>query len=492
MARYANRLQELNDHGYLYCTLFAQYGGFESNISSSQFGASGCFRTYPAALPAFRFFEISEVAISDNFGFFFYKPAETAPRFLASILVELFRRLQAAALLGEGAQTEDPYSSQLLEVLSSLEGALKRWQTALLESAGRLTKDRCWFRWGIRFVNQRFANVICAIPQADAKKRGVADWFVRQTKTNIFDAVTSSTKIFLDLQSDSTCRECLCMEFMNVLAALSHCGFATETVSSMFESCMGRIVGDRKSDNLGPYEDCGVQLPQVLSVLAKARRDMFRGPSEAPKYHLLKEILDTCRENHKCREGAAFSARHTLENILLHGFLDFFPAEGFSPSEMWSINNFQNELLDHITPLCGESVFEHPYGESPWPADEVRALMRVKTSHYFSLRLPWRFRSNEMPLSDRIAKSQPEISATRKGWVKKLLDGTTRYLRLQSTPVVSEHSNPGDPSGEALFPDEDIEDIRLACQEYPVLRDTLEEFLDELLELRASAEGGDD
>ena len=94
----------------------------------------------------------------------------------------------------------------------------------------------------------------------------MADWFVRQTTTNILNAVASSTKMYV--QNDSSDRDCLCMEFMNVLAAVSHCGFATETVSSM-----SRIVLDEC--NLGPCFQDGVQLTQVLSVLAKARGDMF-------------------------------------------------------------------------------------------------------------------------------------------------------------------------------------------------------------------------
>ena len=114
VARYANRLQELNDHGYLYAKLFAQFGGFDSNISSSQFWVS-CFRTYPSSMPAFRLFAISDDADWDIFHRFVYIPAETAPRFLASILVELFRRLQAKSLLEEGAQTNDPFSTELLE-----------------------------------------------------------------------------------------------------------------------------------------------------------------------------------------------------------------------------------------------------------------------------------------------------------------------------------------------------------------------------------------
>ena len=49
-----------------------------------------------------------------------------------------------------------------------------------------------------------------------------------------------------------------------------------------------------------------------------------------------------------------------------------------------------------------------------------------------------------------------------------------------------------DPEDEALLRDEDIEDVRLVCQEYPVLRDTLEEFLDAVLELRSNFDEGED
>ena len=113
---------------------------------------------------------------------------------------------------------------------------MKSWQTA------RFQRNKPSI--GIPRVKKFFANIVCAIPQNDAEKSGVADWFVRQTTTNILNAVASSTKMFLDVQNDSSDRDCLCMEFMNVLAAVSHCGFATETVSSMFESCMSRSVLD--------------------------------------------------------------------------------------------------------------------------------------------------------------------------------------------------------------------------------------------------------
>ena len=161
--------------------------------------------------------------------------------------------------------------------------------------------------------------------------------------------------------------------------------------------------------------------------------------------------------------------------------------------EQWRINSFQNRLLDHVTPRYGKSHFELS-GGSPWPGELVRALMHVKTSHFFER--PWRRlgrRPDTMSASDRIASLQPEINATRQGWVKKLLGGITHHLHLHSIPVVSEP-----PEGtnswdvQALFPDEDIEEVRLACQDYPVLQDTLEEFLDDVLELRGNAEGGDD
>ena len=243
------------------------------------------------------------------------------------------------------------------------------------------------FRSGIMRINERFANIICAIPPAEAEKFGVAEWFVRQAKTNMLDAVSSSTKTFLDLQNNSRDPRCLCLEFMNVLAASSHCGFATEAVSSMFQSCLNRIVHDKQSDNLDPYPDCGVRLHQVLSVLAKARSDMLRGPADSPKYTLLREILERCREKHTCQEGAASSACHTLDAVLDGGLLNFFPAEGFSTDELWAIGRFQDDLLDHVTPWYGESAFEFPYGKSPWPAAEVRGLMKVKTSHY--CKRPW-------------------------------------------------------------------------------------------------------
>ena len=321
MARYANCLQDLHDHGYLYCKLFVQSGGFDSRSLSSQFGAS-------APVPAFRLFEIPEFAGPDDFPASFtafYMAAEKVPNLLASILVELFRRLQAASLLAEGARTDDSHS-QLFEVLQALERGLAHWQSALLGS---------WNR--VRYANERFANIICAIPRAEAERFGVAHWFRRHTKTIILQSVTSSPETLEDVQQDSTSRDCRCVEFLNVLAAVSHCGLTTKAVSSMFVSCILTTV---KNDMLDPYGYYGVSLAQILSVLAKVPGDMLLEGAESPKHFLLSPILATCRLQLAAR--VADAADDLTDNVLRHGLV---PARGFSRDERHALHVFQAELL---------------------------------------------------------------------------------------------------------------------------------------------------
>ena len=165
----------------------------------------------------------------------------------------------------------------------------------------------------------------------------MAHWFRRHTKANILQAVTSSPETFLDLQQDNTSRDCRCMEFLHVLAAVCHCGFATDALRSMFVSCMLKTV---KSDMLDPYGYYGVHLSQVLSVLAKAPGDMFLEGAESPKLSLLSRILATCRRQFPARLRHA--ADNLPDNILRHGLV---PARGFSRDECHAVCLFQAELL---------------------------------------------------------------------------------------------------------------------------------------------------
>ena len=153
----------------------------------------------------------------------------------------------------------------------------------------------------------------------------MAHWFRRHTKANILQAVTSSPETFLDLQQDNTSRDCRCMEFLHVLAAVCHCGFATDALRSML---------------LDPYGYYGVHLSQVLSVLAKAPGDMFLEGAESPKLSLLSRILATCRRQFPARLKHA--ADNLPDNILRHGLV---PARGFSRDECRAVCLFQAELL---------------------------------------------------------------------------------------------------------------------------------------------------
>lgn len=128
----------------------------------------------------------------------FHRLAAGCPRFMGSVLAELFSRRQA---VDTGKLGHEGNVALVQEAVVSLETLLKA-RKSCLRKLGQ--------NWGehLERSNERVANVICSIPSEEALRFGFAPWFVRLTKESILDSATSSTVVFLKMQSgDIACFE---------------------------------------------------------------------------------------------------------------------------------------------------------------------------------------------------------------------------------------------------------------------------------------------
>ena len=135
VAEFSDRVSELEESDFFYCTLFAQHGGLDMPITIER-----SYRKDAKVLP------LDVIDMVDNRRFWndfivFYHFAQDFPCFLGSILCRMFSCLQAASLLKDNAETEDLILAGFLRVLRTLEGAVRRWQLALAIPG---THIQCW------------------------------------------------------------------------------------------------------------------------------------------------------------------------------------------------------------------------------------------------------------------------------------------------------------------------------------------------------------
>ncbi|CAJ1456804.1 unnamed protein product [Effrenium voratum] len=446
VAEYADRVPELESRGFFYCKLFVQHGGLDIQITTHL--ADRPFRKGHKASPL----DILEMAatrrhgrFSDTF-FVFYDFACASPCFLGSVLSMIFSRLQAAGLLEDTAGTKDAVLARFLTARRTLQAVARNWLTGLTQKKQRNPQG------GLSTL----ASMICSIPSAEAAKSGVASWFVRVAKEGLLDVVGSSTETFLTLQDDCRDPDGKCIQLMNILAAASHCGHATKASARMFESCLQRIV-ECVSDNLGPFPDCGVQLHEVLSVLAKAN------PKLCNKRMWIREVLEKALSRHEgpVTESNDIYLAEGILNLIFDGHhLVFLPTNGFSSEECQQILRFQCTIFDLAAPrVC--NCFEDAVGDSPWKASIVKGFLAAKT---------------ETP---RLRTQETQINARRRGWIQACLRGIVAYLRQHGISVAADASH-----NAVVFSNADIADIQSVCQEHPFIKDVLEEFVDNLLALR--------
>ena len=410
VTQYADSISQLEECGFLYCKLFAHHGGLDAKITLAKafpgFGFCGLlWRGELSMCP------LDIIAAADKYEVkeVFYRLVKHFPRFMGSVLAELFSRLQGGK---DGPLPEMPVQEPLLKPMATLETVLTKWQTDV----------RTDYPWRFRRANELAANMICSIPHAEALRCGFAPWFVKMTKRNILDSATSSTAVFLKIQEDRHSPEALCVEFMNVLCAASHCGHTPETVILMFHACLRVLEED--SSNLGPSFENGVQLRQVLSLLAKAK-SFWRGPhSKRTREIHLRQLLDKAFERHKAMLANNESeAPDVLEETCKGRHLRYYPAHSFTQEEQRWISHFEARIFDLAAPKVGCSM--RWAGENAaWNSTFLKGFLRAKTQRFDAIYGPVQH-----------AQTQEEIEACRKKWVRQWLTGVVTVLQQHSIPV---------------------------------------------------------
>ena len=330
---------------------------------------------------------------------------------MGSVLAELFSCLHGGK---DGPLPEKSGQEQLSKfskAMATLETVLTKWQT----DVGR---D---YPYRFRRANELAANMIFSIPPAEALRCGFAPWFVKLTKRNILDSTTSSTAVFLKMQMDRYSPEALCVEFMNVLCAVSHCGHTPETVILMFHACLQVLEED--SNNLGPSFENGVQLCQVLSLLAKAK-SFWTGPgAQRGKEYYLRELLEKAFERHKGMLADNESvAAEVLEQTCEGQHLRFYPVQGLAREERRWISHFETRLLELAAPKIGCSM-RSPWEKPAWNSTFLKGFLRAKTEteHFYS----------------RYSPGFYVLLAGRRRLVDQWLRGVVTVLQQDSIPVYS-------------------------------------------------------
>eukprot|EP00435_Cladocopium_sp_Y103_P040948 s1631_g11.t1 len=452
VTRYADSISQLEECGFLYCKLFVHHGGLENKI------------TVAKALPGFGSLLWREnlimspldiIAAADTYEVqdVFYRLLEHFPCFMGSVLAELFSRLQGGK---DGARPEKPAQEPPAKALAALETVLAKWQTDV-------RKD---YPYRFRRANELVANMICSIPPAEALRCGFAPWFVKLTKGNILDSVTSSTALFLKIQEDCRSHEALCVEFMNILCGASHCGHSPQAVVLMFQACLRVVEDDDCNLGLLAYFG-GVQVCQVLSILAKAKSFWREPRSQGRRAFHLRQLLDKAFERHKAiLANNESEAADVVEQTCEGRHLRFYPKHGFTHEEQAWISHFETRLFDVAVPKVGCSM-RWAGEKAAWNSTFLKGFLRAKTDHFYP------------------EERQEEIEACRKRWVRQWLRGVVAVLQQDSIPVYSGPTEFDDDY--ATFSDADLEEIQSVCSANPFLKEILEEFADALLELRQEA-----
>ena len=410
VTQYADSISQLEECGFLYCKLFAHHGGLDAKITLAKafpgFGFCGLlWRGELSMCPLDIITGADKYEVKD----LFYRLLEHFPCFMGSVLAELFSRLQGGK---DGAQPEKPTQEPLAKALATLETVLAKWQTDVREN----------YPYRFRRPNELVANMICSIPPAEALRCGFAPWFVKLTKGSILHSAASSTAVFLKIQEDCSSREALCVEFMNILCGVSHCGHCPQAVVLMFQACL-RVVED-DNFNLGPSAEYGVQLCQALSILAKAK-SVWRGPhSKRTREIHLRQLLDKAFERHKAMLANNESeAPDVLEETCKGRHLRYYPAHSFTQEEQRWISHFEARIFDLAAPKVGCSM--RWAGENAaWNSTFLKGFLRAKTQRFDAIYGPVQH-----------AQTQEEIEACRKKWVRQWLTGVVTVLQQHSIPV---------------------------------------------------------
>ena len=409
VTQYTDSISSLEECGFLCCKLFVHHGGLDTKITMAKalpgFGFGGLLWREDLSM-----YPLDIIAAADRYqiNHVFYHLAEHFPCFMGSVFAELFSRQGGK----DGPLPEKPVQELLLKAMATLETVLTKWQT----DVGR---D---YYWRLRRVNELVANMICSIPPAEALRCGIASWFVKLTKRNILDSTTSSTATFLKILRDRDNPDALFVEFMNILCATSHCGHAPEAVVVMFEACLQVLEDDT---NLGSSTDCGVQLCQALSILAKVK-SLWGGPdSQKIREFHLKQILDKAFERHKAlfTDGDS-SVADVLEQICDGRHLQFYP-QSFTHEEQRLISQLETRLFDAGAAKLGRSMRWDFIEHAAWNSIFLKGFLRAKTYHFY------------LTYGCGPGERQEEIEACRMKWVRQWLRGVITVLRQDSIPVYS-------------------------------------------------------
>lgn len=259
--------------------------------------------------------------------------------------------------------------------------------------------------------------MILSIPSSEALRCGLAPWFVQLAKESILDPVCSSTALFLKIRADRRSNEALCVEFMNVLCAVSHCGHTPEELQLMFASCLEAI--QNVSGNLGPFNRFGcssLRLCQILSMLAKSKNFWgARGIQSGKRYGYLSDLLKNAFKGHKLVLEDSFGySVDVLERICDGRHLHFYPRQGLTVMEQQPIREFQAKMFDFAAPRVGFSL-RWSRG-SVWNATLLESFLNAKYIDWWG---------------------REHFVERREQWIEEWLIGIVEALREESIPVYS-------------------------------------------------------
>jgi len=454
---FVSQVEFLEKGGFLYCKHFMQYGGFNVKIKCGQIDE----RQNPKIKVAM--FPIDILEITDFYDLCcLFDFIDCVPNFVGAILHELFARLQGSAPQTDDSSPQGASSeTRLLRIREQFAHSISRWQASLAKDEGRLSPTA---------VHARIANVICAVPVKDAVSCGLAEWFTRLTRQSILDPVCSSTDLFLSVLEQHHRRHNVCIEFINILATVGHCGLFSDVVRRMFEACMSAII--EYSDNVSIYAfDTGVTLTEVLSALAKIPCRLWQ---RRGKHHCFQKIMEKAREydDRDLEDDGSHNHYLMAEQILLCGRVAALPKSGLDRHDMEFLNMYREGLLQRSLSVAGKHVvLEH---RKAWDAQIVRACLRMEPSRLSDIAI-------------ELGARQTDIDEMKKiGWIQTFLSGVMRTLEenVDTITVLAERDQDRDEMSYVLFSDKYARELRDICSTHPYIRYTLERFELHILSLR--------
>ena len=306
-----------------------------------------------------------------------------------------------------------PVQEPLLKPMATLETVLTKWQTDV----------RTDYPWRFRRANELAANMICSIPHAEALRCGFAPWFVKMTKRNILDSATSSTAVFLKIQEDRHSPEALCVEFMNVFCAASHCGHTPETVILMFHACL-RVL-KRIAVTLV------LRLRTVCSCVRCFRcwpKPSLSGgghtPREQGKFICGSSWTRPLSVTRPCLQTTNPKPRMFWRRPAKGGTLRYYPAHSFTQEEQRWISHFEARLFDLAAPKVGCSMrwaFEKP----AWNSTFLKGFLRAEPYHSSGIyvRLAYRKRCVDQWLRGVVTVLQQDSIPVYSGRIIRVCDG---------------------------------------------------------------------